>query len=72
MSSSRGMVLGAEVGRRGLPRLGRRGLISAPRCELYPGLLEAVKVALANRRARRRLADANELAERGRETGVRV
>ena len=40
--------------------------------ELYPGILEAVRIALGNWRARKRLAAARELADRGRETGARV
>ncbi|MGH2817538.1 MAG: hypothetical protein ACRDJS_03635 [Actinomycetota bacterium] len=72
VSSSSAMTLRGEVGRRPAAWPHRRGRASAPSVELYPGILESLRVALTNRRARQRLADANELAERGRATGVRV
>jgi hypothetical protein len=40
--------------------------------ELYPAFLAAVRILLANRKARRELARASALAEHGRSTGVRV
>jgi hypothetical protein len=73
MSSSSAMALTSEVRQRPITRLpAARVRPPAPDVELYPGILEAVRVALGNRRARRRLARAQELAERGRSTGVRV
>jgi hypothetical protein len=72
MSSSSALALTSEVGRRPVTRLPAPSRAPGSDVELYPGILEAVRVALGNRRARRRLARAQELAERGRSTGVRV
>jgi hypothetical protein len=72
MSSSSTMALTSEVRQRPVTRLHAPARPPAPDLELYPGILVAVRVALCNRRARRRLARAHELAERGRSTGVRV
>jgi hypothetical protein len=72
MSSSSALALTSEVRQRPVTRLHAPARAPAPDVELYPGILEAVRVALGNRRARRKLARAQELAERGRSTGVRV
>jgi hypothetical protein len=72
LSSSSALALTSEVRQRPVTRLHVPARTPGPDLELYPGILEAVKVALCNRRARRRLARAQELAERGRSTGVRV
>jgi hypothetical protein len=72
MSSSSAMALEGDVGRRSAGRLQPRARASARRVELYPGILESARIALSNRRARRGLAAASDLAERGRSTGVRV
>jgi len=64
-------VKGAIESRIPLPR--RRGRhVSVPSVELWPGMLEAVRTALANAPAREALAGATELADQGRATGARV
>jgi hypothetical protein len=72
MSSSSAIALTSEVRQHPVTRLHAPARAPVPDVELYPGILEAVRIALGNRRARRRLARAQELAERGRSTGVRV
>jgi hypothetical protein len=72
MSSSSAMAVTSEVHQGPVTRLHAPARAPAPDVELYPGILEAVRVALGNGRARRRLVRAQELAERGRSTGVRV
>jgi hypothetical protein len=72
MSSSSAVALASDARPRPVTRLPAPARAPAPDLEVYPGLPEAVRVALRNRRARRGLTRAQELAERGRSTGVRV
>ncbi len=65
------MAVKGAIDRIPLPR--RRGRqVPVPTVELWPGMLGAVRIALANVRARKALSGATELADQGRATGARV